>query len=118
MPIFPPSQEILQSPQSAVTDDIASLTCLERPLLRCGKAYKEFKALILSCTMHSVGSKHSMRDWAKLRYMGSDISGFKNVLAGYKSTINIALGDVNLYALSPILVGAQANGSGKVANLK
>lgn len=41
--------------------------------------------------------------------MGSDISWFKNILAGYKSTINIALGDANLYVLSPIVVPGQAN---------
>jgi len=31
--------------------------------------------------------------------MGDDIAGFKNMLAGYKSTISIALGDANLYVL-------------------
>lgn len=33
------------------------------------------------------GSRTSFRDWAKLRYMGDDIDGFRRLLAGYKLTI-------------------------------
>ncbi|KAH9203539.1 hypothetical protein DL95DRAFT_529608 [Leptodontidium sp. 2 PMI_412] len=69
---------------------------LRLPLLRCGKACEDFEALIVKCTTHSGGSKTSFRDWAKLKYMGDDIVGFKNMLAGYKSTIMIALGDANM----------------------
>ncbi|KAF2245144.1 hypothetical protein BU26DRAFT_568440 [Trematosphaeria pertusa] len=42
------------------------------------------------------GDRQSFRDWAKLRYMGDDIDDFKDSLAAYKSTINIALTDVQL----------------------
>ena len=38
----------------------------------------------------------SFRDWAKFRYIGDDIVGFKNMLAGYKSTFTITLSDVNM----------------------
>lgn len=68
--------EILQSLQNAVIDDTPSLVCLKLPLLRCGKVSKDFEALILSCTTHSSRPRTSLRDWAKLKYMGSDISGF------------------------------------------
>lgn len=36
--------------------------------------------------------------------MGSDISGFKNILAGYKATISIAIADVNLYGFVVFVV--------------
>ncbi|KAH8751160.1 hypothetical protein BGZ57DRAFT_775119, partial [Hyaloscypha finlandica] len=41
-------------------------------------------------------NRTSFRDWAKLRYMGDNIDGFRQLLAGYKSTIIIALTDANL----------------------
>jgi hypothetical protein len=72
------------------------LTALELPLLRCGNACKEFKDVITKCSARSGGSRTSFRDWAKLRYMGDGIDEFREMLAGYKSTINIALADANL----------------------
>jgi hypothetical protein len=81
--------------ETAANPDI-DLTMLRLPLVRCGKACKDFQAVIDKCTTHSGGSKTSFRDWAKLRYMGDDIVAFKNMLAGYKSTIMIALGDANM----------------------
>ena len=81
--------------ETAANPDI-DLTMLRLPLVQCGKACKDFQAVIAKCTTHSGGSKTSFRDWAKLRYMGDDIVAFKNMLAGYKSTIMIALGDANM----------------------
>ena len=72
------------------------LSALHLPLLRCGNACREFEQEIMKCSSRSGGSRTSFRDWAKLRYMGDDIDGFKQLLAGYKSTINIALADANL----------------------
>lgn len=79
---------------SATTD--VDLSALDLPLLRCGNACKEFEQEIMKCSSRSGGSRTSFRDWAKLRYMGDDIDGFRQLLAGYKSTINIALTDANL----------------------
>jgi Fungal N-terminal domain of STAND proteins len=90
-------EAVLKSLQVATTDNTVDLPALKLPLLRCGQACREFEALIAKCTTHSNGSKTSIRDWAKLTYMGDDIVGFKNMLAGYKATICIALGDANLY---------------------
>ncbi len=87
---------VLQSLHQAAGDSDADLTGLELPVLRCGKACTDFEAMIVKCTAHSGGSRTSFRDWAKLTYMGDDIVGFKNMLAGYKSTISIALGGANL----------------------
>jgi hypothetical protein len=79
---------------SASTD--VDLSALDLPLLRCGNACKEFEREILKCSSRSGGSRTSFRDWAKLRYMGDNIDGFRQLLAGYKSTINIALADASL----------------------
>ena len=72
------------------------LSALDLPLLRCGNACKEFEQEIMKCSSRSGGSRTSFRDWAKLRYMGDNIDGFRQLLAGYKSTINIALTDASL----------------------
>lgn len=78
-----------------VTTDV-DFSALELPLLRCGNACKEFEQELMKCSSRSGGSRTSFRDWAKLRYMGDDIDGFRRLLAGYQLTINIALTDANL----------------------
>ena len=72
------------------------LSALDLPLLRCGNACKEFEHDLVKCSSRSSSSRTSFRDWAKLKYMGDDINGFTQLLAGYKSTIIIALTDANL----------------------
>ena len=87
---------VLQSLQQANGDDNPDLADLKLPLLRCGQACEDFKAVILKCTTHSSASRTSFRDWARLKYLGDNIAGFKNMIAGYKSTISIALANANL----------------------
>lgn len=89
-------QEVLRDLQEIATRVDVDLTSLKLPLLRCGKACKEFETLVIKCSAHSGGSRTSFRDWARLQYMGGDIVGFKDMLAGYKSTISIALGSANI----------------------
>ncbi|KAJ0421473.1 hypothetical protein BJY00DRAFT_109180 [Aspergillus carlsbadensis] len=72
------------------------LAALNLPLFRCGNACKEFAQEIMKCASRSSATRTSFRDWAKLKYMGDDIDGFKRVLTAYKLTINIALTDANL----------------------
>lgn len=91
---------VLLSLQGVAAGNPTGLEGLNLPLLRCGKACKDFEVEIIKCTAHCGGSRTSFRDWAKLKYMGDDIVGFKNMLAGYKSTIVIALGDANLFVSS------------------
>lgn len=79
---------------SATTD--VDLSALEIPLLRCGKSCEEFEKEIMKCLSRSAGSRTSFRDWAKLKFMGEDIDGFRRLMSGYKMTINIALTDANL----------------------
>jgi Fungal N-terminal domain of STAND proteins len=88
---------VLHSLQQATANSVIDLPALKLPLLRCGQACQEFETVIFKCTAHSDRPRTSFRDWAKLTYMGDDILGFKNMLAGYKATIGIALGDANLY---------------------
>jgi hypothetical protein len=88
---------VLRSLQEVAANNSADLKGLNLPLFRCGKACRDFEAVVIKCTAHSGGSKTRFRDWAKLKYMGDDIARFKNMLAGYKSTISIALGDAILY---------------------
>lgn len=87
---------VLQSLQETLKKPDADLDALESPLLRCNKACQEFSKLIEKHAPRSGGNRNSFRDWAKLKYLGQDIAGFKNMLAGYKSTIAIALGDANM----------------------
>jgi sugar-specific transcriptional regulator TrmB len=82
-------------------------TALKLPLLRCGNACGEFGEALAHCSSRSGGSKTSFRDWAKLKYMGDGIDEFRRMLAGYKSTINIALADANLRQSSVTIEGLE-----------
>ena len=93
-------RNILNSLQQLATKDEVRFEVLCLPLLRCGQACEEFEEVIAKCTKHSTDSKASFRDWAKLRYLGGSIEEFKDLLAGYKATISIAIGNINLYVLS------------------
>ncbi|RYO89146.1 hypothetical protein DL764_008618 [Monosporascus ibericus] len=89
--------KVLQALSETVEQSKAiDFTALKLPLFRCGNACKEFDEVIAKCSSRSGGSKTSFRDWAKLKYMGDGIDEFRRMLAGYKSTINIALADANL----------------------
>ncbi|KAK4034821.1 hypothetical protein C8A01DRAFT_38696 [Parachaetomium inaequale] len=83
-------------------------TALKLPLFRCGNACKEFDEVIAKCSSRSGGTRTSFRDWAKLKYMGDGIDEFRRMLAGYKSTINIALADANLRQSSVTADGLEA----------
>jgi Fungal N-terminal domain of STAND proteins len=90
---------VLKSLEDASANDVAGFSALKLPLRRCARACDEFQSLVRNCTLRSSGPTTSLRDWAKLTYMGDDITGFKNTLSGYKSTIAIALGAANMYVL-------------------
>ena len=87
---------VLGSLHETIDQDVLDLSALEIPLRHCGKACEEFTKLINKSTSRSGGQKTSFRDWVKISYIGKDIAGFTGLLAGYKSTITIALGDANM----------------------
>jgi hypothetical protein len=93
-------KNVIQSLQKFASKDEDQFKTLCLPLLRCGQACNDFEKVIADCTKHSSEPRTSFRDWAKLQYLGSDIVGFKNMLAGYKATIGIAIGDINLYVFT------------------
>lgn len=82
---------VLCSLHEACGSDDTRFPLLAFPLERCRQACEQFSSLIKKCTVHSDGSRASIRDWATLKYMGSDISGCLRMLDGYKMTICIAL---------------------------
>ncbi|KAL7914979.1 hypothetical protein GGI35DRAFT_165274 [Trichoderma velutinum] len=89
--------DVLENLKSVVvTDEGPMISMLKLPVLNCHHTCQEFNAIIIKCTKHSAGSRTSFRDWAQVRYMGGDIRDFKDMLAGYKATIAIALGSLNM----------------------
>jgi hypothetical protein len=74
-----------------------SFDALKIPLHRCGKACQEYDELIQRCSKHSTGSRPSIRDWITQKYLQGDIDDFRAMLAGYKSTIHIALANANMW---------------------
>ncbi|KAH8621944.1 hypothetical protein IG631_23339 [Alternaria alternata] len=87
---------VLASLHQAILDDEGDFLLLKLPLFRCGSACVDFNMVVKNVAKQSHGSLENFRDWARLKYLGDDIEGFKALLAGYKSTITIALCDANL----------------------
>lgn len=89
--------QVLESLKNVITDEGPIVSMLKLPVLCCHQTCQEFNAVIIKCTKHaSASSRTSFRDWAQIRYMGGDIRDFKDMLSGYKSTIAIALGSLNM----------------------
>jgi hypothetical protein len=93
-------ESVLRTLEDSMNNVAVSMEFLKQPLNRCRDACKDFNALLTEFTEHPTDEEVSVGNWLKLRYMGEDIAGFKNMLAGYKSTITIALVYVNMYKLS------------------
>jgi hypothetical protein len=89
-------ETVLRSLNEACDSDPTQFSLLVFPLERCGQACEEFSLVIKKCIVHSDGSRPSVRDWAMLKYMGNDISGFLRMLNGYKMTICIALETITM----------------------
>lgn len=88
---------VLESLMDTITTNPSiSFDNLKLPLHRCGTACEEYDKLITGCTKHSTGSRPSIRDWITQKYLQGDITDFRTMLAGYKSTINIALANTNM----------------------
>lgn len=87
---------VLQSLRDTLDDPQIDLSALQIPLLRCGQACQEFATIIGKCSTRCTESKPSVRDWLMLTYHGRNVSGFRNLLAAYKSTITIALAGTNM----------------------
>ncbi|KAL2827135.1 hypothetical protein BDW59DRAFT_57913 [Aspergillus cavernicola] len=92
--------QALEVLKQVATEYERELSALKLPLFRCGVACKELSALISQCVKHSDGQRTSLRDWTKLQYLGDDIANYKNVLANYKATINIALGGATFQSVA------------------
>jgi hypothetical protein len=79
---------LVETVQAATDLDFSAL---EIPLQQCGNACKGFTEQIQKCSSRSTGSQRSVKDWARLRYNGDDIDGFRRLLASHKLTVTIAL---------------------------
>lgn len=89
---------VLESLLETVTShpDLA-FDAVKIPLHRCGEACQESGELIQRCWKHSTSSRSSVRDWITQQYLRGDLDDFRAMLAGYKSTMNIALANANMY---------------------
>ncbi|KAH7133885.1 hypothetical protein EDB81DRAFT_111845 [Dactylonectria macrodidyma] len=94
---------VLQSLAETVDNNSnIDFNALKLPLLRCGKTCEEYGDLIARCTKHSSASRPSFRNWINQQYLKGDINDFREMLAGYKSTINIALANANIRVVTSI----------------
>lgn len=96
--------KVLESLKDVAEDENPILSLLKLPVLCCLETCQEFELVIRKCSEHSGGPRTSVRDWTKIKFMGGDIREFKDMLSGYKSTITIALGSLNLYVTRDLFI--------------
>lgn len=87
--------KILESLERAVGDEMTMLELLQNPIDRCSKVCQEFEE---SMETFWRKSKTGLRDWTKMEFMRGDINDFIERISGYKSTISVGLGTVNIHA--------------------
>jgi hypothetical protein len=93
---------VLRPLQDHVRTNETAFLPLKVPLIQCRQACEDFQILIENNSRRTrAEARTSLRDWAKLMYMNGDIVSFKELLAGYKGTITIALADANLLVARP-----------------
>lgn len=88
---------ILDSLVHVINADTSVLMLLEGPIDRCKNVCNEFEQ---SMKRFHKTSKTGLLDWTKLEFMRGDINDFIDIIDGYKSTIAVGLGTINLSVVS------------------
>jgi hypothetical protein len=88
--------EVLSALAGTIEARKGDMSTLKIPLQQCGNVCADFRKEVVKCCTHSNSTRTSFRDWAKLRYMGDDMDGFRRLISSYKLTISIALSDATL----------------------
>jgi hypothetical protein len=94
---------ILNSLTQVTHTEAQMLLLLQGPIERCSQVCGEFEQ---SMNVFSGKSKPGFRDWTKMEFMRGDMNEFIDTIAGYKSTISVALGTITLLVAIPCLPGA------------
>ncbi|KIW11741.1 hypothetical protein PV08_09013 [Exophiala spinifera] len=87
---------ILDSLAPVVNAEQSLLTLLQGPVERCSQVCSEFEQ---SMKVFGGKSKMGLRDWTKMEFMRGSINEFIDTVAGYKSTITVALGVITMLVL-------------------
>lgn len=84
---------ILGSLELAIDTEASILALLKGPIDRCNHVCQEFK---VAMEKFSGKSRLGLVDWARMEFMTSDINGFMETIAGYKSTIAVGIGTITM----------------------
>jgi hypothetical protein len=76
---------------------------LQGPVERCSLVCREFEQ---SMEVFKKKTNTGFRDWTKMEFMRGDINEFIDTIAGYKSTISVALGTITMLVALPYLLWA------------
>ncbi|KAJ5547120.1 hypothetical protein N7494_004705 [Penicillium frequentans] len=85
---------ILNSLQQVIGTEASMLALLQGPIERCSQVCREFEQ---SMQTFDRKSKTGFRDWTKMEFMRGDINEFIDTISGYKATISVGLGTVNIH---------------------
>lgn len=85
---------ILDSLKLVISAEPSVSVLLKGPVGRCSDICQDFEQAM---RVFGEKSKTGFRDWAKLEFMRGDINEFIDTISGYKSTITVGLGLINMY---------------------
>jgi DNA repair ATPase RecN len=89
--------KILDALKQVLDAETSMLELLHGPIDRCSKVCREFEQ---SMETFWRKSKTGIRDWTKMEFMRGDIHEFIDTISGYKSTISVGLGTLNMFVKS------------------
>ncbi|GKT67147.1 hypothetical protein ColTof4_13537 [Colletotrichum tofieldiae] len=88
---------VLNNLEDMLQRDVSSMTPLKGPISRCSQLCLDFDKSMNELTGKA---KIRSRDWAKLKLRRDDIHELIDKLSGYRSTIAVGLGAINLHGSS------------------
>ncbi|KAH8599073.1 hypothetical protein B0O99DRAFT_683061 [Bisporella sp. PMI_857] len=94
---------ILSSLKAAIGTEAAIIMLLKKPIERCNQVCQDLEGAMAK---FSRKSSLGLIDWARMDFMASDINGFMDTLAGYKSTIAVGVGTITMLVTFYILLGS------------
>lgn len=94
--------KILDALKQVVDAEASMLELLHDPIDRCSKVCQEFEQSMGSFWRKS---KTGIRDWTKMEFMRGDINEFIDIISGYKSTISVGLGTINMFVNLALFFG-------------
>ena len=88
--------DVLVTLQETLTASSADFLFLEVPLRSCGRLCSECSTLVTKTTPQTIAGELGVHQTLSTSYKGGNLTDFRSLISVYRSTVTIALADMNL----------------------